>query len=583
MPKTKTLLALFWLAFIVRGAWYCAVQPPWEGYDEPYHFAALQHVANGRGLTRTDTPISLEVQKTLHLLPIPWELQFQPIPRPLITHEDFWNLPAEDRERRINAVRALDPAERRQEGTQPILNYEGQQPPLYYWLLAIPLRWASSLPLLSRLYLLRLVNVLVGSMAIPIAYWIGRRVLQNEAQARGVTGIIVLLPELMVNVARIGNESLALVFYTAMLASAVMVIQKPLSWRAWLTLGVGLGCGLLTKAYVLSAVPAVIAVAVVSIWPYREATRRAHFSSIGIRLGVSLAVAACIAGAWYTRLHVMTGSWTGVTIDAAVGRVSLAGKVAAIPHVNWKSGFASILISHVWFGAWSFLRVPIAIYVVGFAVIALAGIGVLRGLLRRRGPANERRSIIILAAFYLCFWAGLLYEVVIAYMVFGVSASAGWYLYATIAAEVVLLVWGLESFLPAGTVISGLALGVAALDLYGMHALLMPYYVGFTVHVGSFVRPVLWAAVIHVPTMFDRLAQLRPGWLNAPLLMTCWVGYWAATIGIATAVVLLFRRRFAEPRCDLANRQCNSSHPIPNRQCCNRANIKTRWRALLRW
>lgn len=70
MPKTKTLLALFWLAFIVRGAWYCAVQPPWEGYDEPYHFAALQHVASGRGLTRTDTPISLEVQKTLHLLPI---------------------------------------------------------------------------------------------------------------------------------------------------------------------------------------------------------------------------------------------------------------------------------------------------------------------------------------------------------------------------------------------------------------------------------------------------------------------------------------------------------------------------------
>jgi 4-amino-4-deoxy-L-arabinose transferase-like glycosyltransferase len=547
MPRTKTLVILLWLAFLVRGAWYCAVLPAWEGYDEAYHFAALQHIASGQGLAHTDTPISLEVQKSLHLLPVPWELQFQSIPRPLITHEDFWKLPADERRQRIDAVHMLNPEAGSQPSAEPILNYEAQQPPLYYWVFAVPLRWMSSLPLLSRLYLLRFLNLLVASVAIPIAYWIARRVFRSDAQALGATGVIVLLPELMINVARVGNESLALVCYTAMLAGAVWAVQRPSSWRAWLLLGAALGCGLLTKAYVLSAVPAVIAVAVLSrgVWS-AGAGGRPKLTAIGVRVSAALIIAILISGAWYARVHATTGSWTGVTTDAAVGRVSLLGKLATIPHVNWKSGFLSILISHVWFGAWSFLRVPRTLYVISFAVIALAIAGMFRGLLRRRGTVDEKRAVIVLTAFYLCFWAGLLYEVVIDYMVFGVSASAGWYLYAAVAAEVVLLVWGLESFLSVRVVISGLAVGIAALDLYGTHALVMPYYTGFTAHTGDSVRSALWAATSHLPTIFDRLAQLRPPWLNVPALVICWLGYWVATVGTATAVVLLFRKRSAD-------------------------------------
>ena len=60
-------LVFLWLAFLVRGLWYCALMPPWEGYDEPFHFAALQHVASGRGLPQAGSVISLEVQNSLHL------------------------------------------------------------------------------------------------------------------------------------------------------------------------------------------------------------------------------------------------------------------------------------------------------------------------------------------------------------------------------------------------------------------------------------------------------------------------------------------------------------------------------------
>lgn len=543
MLRPKVLLTLLWFAFVVRGFWYCAVQPAWEGYDEAYHFAALQHVASGQGLAHTDTPVSLEVQKSLHLLPLPWELQFQSIPRPLLSHEAFWALSPEEREQRINAVRAIDPAEATQPATEPILNYEGQQPPLYYWLLAPLMRWLVSLPLLSRLYLLRFANVLLASVAIPIAYWIARSVLRSDAQALAITGIIVLLTELMINVGRVSNESLALVCYTAVLAGAVMVIPKPLNWSGWLTMGIALGCGLLTKAYVLSAVPAVLAVGLASMWSMsREANKGPERFPVVIRLAAAMVIAVCIAGAWYARVHAATGSWTGVTMDAALGHVSLAGKLAAIPHVNWKSGFASILISHVWFGTWSFVRVPLAIYLVSFVVIAMSAWGVLRGLMRRRGAVAERRTIVVLAAFYVCFWAGLLYEVVINYMVFGVSASAGWYLYATVAAEIVLLVWGLQTFVSARIVFAGLAIGVCVLDLYGMHALLMPYYTGFAAHTGDSVRPVLRVAISNLPAIFDRLAQLRPTWLNTPALVISWIAYWLATVAVAITVLLVCKK-----------------------------------------
>lgn len=256
------MVALLWLAFVLRGFWYCALLPPWEGYDEPFHFAALQNVAAGHGMPTAGTPVSLEVQKSLHLLPLPWELQFHEIPRPLTPHEEFWKLQPNEREQRIQAVRALTPEDGLRPSSERIVNYESQQPPLHYWLLAGPLRAMSSLPLLSRIYLMRFLSLVLASIAVPGAHWVARQVLPSEAQTLGTTAVMILLPELMINVARTGNECMALVCYTVMLAAAMAAVRRPSSWLTWLLFGVALGCGLLTKAYVLSAVPGVIAVAV---------------------------------------------------------------------------------------------------------------------------------------------------------------------------------------------------------------------------------------------------------------------------------------------------------------------------------
>ena len=82
-----------------------------------------------------------------------------------------------------------------------------------------------------------------------------------------------------------------------------------------------------------------------------------------------------------------------------------------------------------------------------------------------------------------------------------------------------------------------LAIGAAALDLYGTHALLMPYYTGLTVHAENSVPTALWTTLTYLPQVFFRLGELRPAGLGASILLTWWVGYWVATMGAVLVVV----------------------------------------------
>ena len=105
--------------------------------------------------------------------------------------------------------------------------------------------------------------------------------------------------------------------------------------------------------------------------------------------------------------------------------------------------------------------------------IALAVIGVAVRWNRSRTsslPETNLRQITILAIAYLCFWIGVGYHVLVTFMNQGVSASTGWYLYCLVAAEVVLLIWGLEASITS-KLIPLLCTGVALMDWYGMHAL----------------------------------------------------------------------------------------------------------------
>ena len=70
--------------------------PLWEGYDEWPHFAYVQELAvSGDALVDRNQLISQEIDTSLRLAPVLWELREYPAPS--VTENEYWRLPEKER------------------------------------------------------------------------------------------------------------------------------------------------------------------------------------------------------------------------------------------------------------------------------------------------------------------------------------------------------------------------------------------------------------------------------------------------------------------------------------------------------
>jgi hypothetical protein len=486
-PRAAIFLVLVWCGFVVRGVFYCSVLPVWEGYDEPFHFAFVQYLVTDNRLPVTTTLVSREIQASLHSLPLPWMLQKQGYANPTVTHDAFWKLNVQQREQLQRQFRQIPREWASEPATEPIRNYEAQQPPLYYVLLSLPLRGMTRLELASRVWFLRVLSVLVASIAVPLGYLVALKLLGNETAALGIAALATVMPELMVNISRVGNESLAIVLYTLLVYVTLKVVEGPKHFGYLRIVAFVLALGLLTKAYFLTAVPSLLVIIARCFfrWP-------SHRKSLALQSGVAMAITVTVAGSWYWRAHRVLGSWSGLYSASVLGTASKPDFLRQIWHVNWLSAVISVALSHIWYGAWSFLRVSNTVYLVFGAVMLLAAVGTLILLVKLwKTPTSTeseplfREQFIVLICFYGFFCLGLAYQVVTLFMSEGVSASTGWYIYCLVIPEMILVYCGLRSALPFGLhrwILPSLTTAFALLDLYGMHFLLLPYYSGIISH-----------------------------------------------------------------------------------------------------
>ncbi len=523
MRTTKGALIILWLVLVLRGFFYAAILPVWEGYDEPYHFAYLQYIVTNGAPPSLKTRISREVSASFHVLPLPWMLRLHGISPPIYTHDDFWKLNLEQRAELQRSFHQIPRDWAKEPSPEALLNYEAQQPPLYYFMFSIPLRLLQDLSLESRVVILRLISIVVASFAVPIGYLIEKRVTGQGTIALAIVGLATMMPELFVDISRVGNECLALIIYTSLIYLALRVVEGPSQFRKIPFLGCLAGLGLLTKAYFLTALPAILVVALWCYWKWpRERRQLLLFSAMGL---VSIFV---IAGPWYWHVHRLTGSWAGLARETIVSRSPL-GMMSQILHVNWISGLKSIVLSHIWFGAWSFLRLPDPWYVLFGIIFAFASLGVLVSFYKRfkmkdcgrLSFAPSTGHLIVLLSFCGFFWLGLGYDVLLTYVSVGVSSSAGWYMYCLIVPELLLLYYGLQAALPARAhtwILPTLTTAFFLLDAYGVYFLLIPYYAGLIFHPSASgqVSPASAADLWHVGTaeIVQRLL------INKPTIMT---------------------------------------------------------------
>ncbi len=531
--RGKKLVVLLWLCFITRGCFYSALLPIWEGYDEPSHFSFIQYVAAHRSLPVPTTPVSREVEQSLHLLPLSWEQRLHALAPPIYTEDSYWQLTAAGRSELQQQLNAIPPAWGMQPGTAPAL-YEAQQAPLYYWMMAVPLRLASGWSLPARVVLVRILSVAFVSLVVPIAYAAAKSFLGDDAQALGAVAVVTCMPELMVDVSRVGNEGLAIVVYSLLTAFLLLAVRSGRS-QWFVAAGALLGVGLLTKAYFLFAIPAFLLVALYSLWRCgRERKQILYNSAMGIGL------ALLIGFGWYWRNHVITGAWSGEQDAAVAAHASLPHLIIAVSNVNWISGVASVLISHTWFGGWSFLKLPKLAYVVFAFGMAAALFGLAKTTFRLGLKSDGR--LVVLLALYGWFWVALLCDVLVIYIARGVSASCGWYMYAVVVPEVLLVTCGLYSVFPkrwCWMVLPGAAAAFAAVDFYGVLALMLPYYTGIISHLpaSDIVRPARVMQLVHAGPrlLLERLTVNKPGFLVPWVLGLLFLMYCVSTV--VTAVV----------------------------------------------
>jgi hypothetical protein len=436
MP-TRYYLPAIWLIFLAEGAFYCNLIPLWEGFDEWGHYAFIEHLRLHPGvLPRTTDQTTEEIRHSVQSAPI------------------------------------------RHEAQDPMFVFEAQQPPLYYWILSVPNRLWIGADIATRVHRLRLVSIFIASLAIPLAWLAAIELFHSRRMAFSVCALITAMPCLMIDISRIGNESLAV----AVAAWIVLLLLR----KNAPALGLALGLGLLTKAYFLAFIPLLILRRFLpgcmlthggSMEPQPSESGQARKLRFRNDWG-SLLVAIGIGGWWYLRNFYLTRTWTGEIMDVQATKMGWTMKLAAIGKVQWLKVLDVALWTHIWTGAWSFFTLKTWMYRVFELIFAIAALMLVAALLRSPW-GRAKRKLATLVAVELLFALGIAYQALSIFMSKNISFGPGWYFYALAAAEALLLASSM--LILAGRRHVLLAMGIlislfAAMNIYAAVFILGRYY-----------------------------------------------------------------------------------------------------------
>lgn len=521
-------LVLLWAVFVVRGSFYAHSTPLWEGFDEPAHYGLILHLAeDGEWPARTDA-LPGPVVQSLSVLPLP----------PLLagesgwTHDRYWKLPAAERVALETAFREGAAGASPQ---QRYLHYEAQQAPLYYWVCAAIHRALPRWPLADQVLAMRLLTLLWASLLVPATYGIGAAL---AGSSTGWTAALLLaaMPQVAMTASRVANDGPA----GALAAIALLYFLRcrpsghPVRSAVW---GVLTGLAMLTKAYLIVLAPVF---GVVAVWEIvRASTRRRHVLA-ALCFGVAVAT---VAGWWYWQTAVGTGSLSGEQLEMAAQGSLRGGRMLTMPLSNmpWWRAVDFIAKSHLWLGNWSFLGVRSWMYHLLYGLVAVAGVGTIVALFRRRRRLASGWLAVYL--FEAAMLAAVLYHSLVSYVVQRVPGTFGHYLDGAIAAEAVLLAIGART--TGGTALPKvLGLCLLLVEGFGTHAYLLPYYAGSIAHDGQgnlAAFPAVDSGLAAIDPMARRLAVNKASWVSAGWLELHWVVYLLSLLSIAALLIISHR------------------------------------------
>ncbi len=458
----------------------------WEGYDEYSHFALIQEIAFNKTLPDPRTAnTSLQVVESLRLAPVPWVIRDPG--NGMLSHDDYWRLPQEERKERQRQLTQLPVEAGYAKANPPLRLHEAQQPPLYYWLAAPLLAAARTADLPTLVWVLRCFTVVLASLVVPAAFHTARLIFDSDEMSLGVCLVTASFPELMISVCRVSNEGLAIALGGLVVLLVIRFSTSTASIMKAGCVGLALGAALLTKAYFLTSLP-LIGVVISRVWHRNRSETRQSVLQALAAAGICLAVASW----WYVRTMALTGSIIGEQTEVAAR--SGVPLLAALPQVRWFKVLDFLAVSHIWLGNWSCLVVRRWMYRAIEAIWALGAVGLATQIWSERNPLPKRRHLVWLMLPFMTLFVGLCYHAVSALRATGTGGTLAHYLYSFAIPEAVVIVAGIARLLPQRWALLPIPCAVVSLlglEVFGGWFLLLPYYAGLISHDAAGALPAL--------------------------------------------------------------------------------------------
>ena len=395
----------FLIAYIVANAvLYSCLMPLWEGFDEAFHFGYVQQLTSGR--------LSDEVKASLLLAP------FSPVVQrnlPSVTSfSEYFSWPPEKRVEAKRQLYAIPSSLRLR--VSDYGNYETQQAPLVYVLMAPLERMLAALPLPERVLVLRLIAALAGCFLLLFAADALFGQLAVPGAYRDAALFCVFSCQMLwATVAHVANDWLAIPLAVWTLVALLRFQEKPDNRTAVIAAAV-FAVGLVTKAYFLALIPLVGVVFVVR----------------GRHVWVVCAVAGILAGPWYARNLVLYGSLSGTQESRAGFGFAAALKGAGM--VLWRAVIPAYIHSALWTGNNNFLAFSAGTLNL---LIAAGLLALMRWAARRHSRAEW-----MVVGYCACFVMAIAYASIITNITFhGVALTAEPWYAQVLAAPVLGLVW----------------------------------------------------------------------------------------------------------------------------------------------
>jgi 4-amino-4-deoxy-L-arabinose transferase-like glycosyltransferase len=255
--KLPTALTLILVAAAIQSLAWAIALPAFQGPDESDHFAYVQYLAETGSLPSSSTgqaSHSAELRGTLEDLNLN-SLIGDLGARPGWSSADLalWQ----------RDQRAL-PAGSRSDGDGP--NPIAKNPPLYYALMAVPYRLFVWLPLLQRVFVLRLFNALCFLATIALTWLLAGELFGPVRWKQALAaGAVALEPQLAFMSAVINADNLLITFTTGFLLAAVRLVKHGPSARRVAAVSALSAAAILTHGRGLVTLP-VLCVALVVTW-----------------------------------------------------------------------------------------------------------------------------------------------------------------------------------------------------------------------------------------------------------------------------------------------------------------------------